>query len=123
MLQKHIACVIYAALLAAWVNAFAPALSYFFASAAGKEVVEVCTSFGLKKVQLDSPADSSSGGHDVRCQFCLASLDAVSFSHTATRQALLPREADSVGSPAHAFPVRQRHAPSHRPRAPPLATA
>ena len=123
MLRKHFACVIYAALLAAWINALAPGVSYLFASAAGKEVVEVCTSFGLKKVQLDVPADPLSAKHDPRCQFCLASLDAATISHPPA----VPPHRLVHDSPARALlrppPAAQGHERANRPRAPPSLPA
>jgi len=62
------------ALFAVLLNALAPTLSYALAAGKGVAVVEMCTSFGLKKV-LVSQNDSSdpSAAHGIKhCPFCLS---------------------------------------------------
>lgn len=62
------------ALFAVLLNAIAPTLSYVMAAGKGMAVVEVCTSFGLKKV-LVSQNDSgdTSAAHGIKhCPFCLS---------------------------------------------------
>ncbi|MBS1207943.1 MAG: hypothetical protein H6R19_341 [Proteobacteria bacterium] len=126
MLKKHIACFLRIALLAAFVNALVPTVSYLFAASTGKQVVEICTSFGLKMVLLEAsehPFEPAGHEQNIRCQFCLASQDAAAF--------ILPLVAPSplvlhVSAPGFAvsFPpeVRKRW-PEGRPRAPPVLSA
>ncbi|MDP2878434.1 MAG: DUF2946 domain-containing protein [Sulfuricella sp.] len=62
------------ALFAVLLNALAPTLSYAMAAGKGGAVVEMCTSFGLKKV-LVSKTDGSdtSSTHGIKhCPFCLS---------------------------------------------------
>lgn len=62
------------ALFAVLLNALAPTLSYAMAAGKGVAVLEMCTSFGLKKVPVsgtDSEDTSSTHGFK-HCQFCLS---------------------------------------------------
>lgn len=60
------------ALFAVLVNALAPTLSYAMAVSKGGAVVEMCTSFGLKKVLVSGTGgeDTSSAHGFKHCQFC-----------------------------------------------------
>jgi hypothetical protein len=63
------------ALFAVLLNALAPTLSYAMAVGKGGAVVEMCTSFGLKKVEVprtDGEADTSAAHGFKHCQFCLS---------------------------------------------------
>ena len=62
------------ALFAVLLNALAPTLSYAMAADKGVSVVEMCTSFGLKKVEVpkDGEADTSAAQAFEHCQFCLS---------------------------------------------------
>lgn len=58
-------------------NALAPTVAYALAAQSGLPVVELCTSFGLKKARLLSaesslPAETASDDNS-HCGFCLAS--------------------------------------------------
>lgn len=66
--------------LACFVLVVAPTVSYLIASARGVQVVEVCSSFGVKRITLDAqgrpldaPPDASHAPS--HCSFCVASLD------------------------------------------------
>lgn len=60
------------ALFAVLLNALAPTLSYAMAAGKGGAVVEMCTSFGLKKVLVSGTGgeDTSSTHGFKHCQFC-----------------------------------------------------
>jgi hypothetical protein len=60
------------ALFAVLLNALAPTLSYAMAADEGGAVVEMCTSFGLKKVLVSGAGgeDTSSAHGFKHCQFC-----------------------------------------------------
>ncbi len=60
------------ALFAVLLNALAPTLSYAMAADKGGAVVEMCTSFGLKKVLVSGTGgeDTSSTHGFKHCQFC-----------------------------------------------------
>jgi len=62
------------ALFAVLLNALAPTLSYAMAAGKGMAVVEMCTSFGLKKVLVSNTdgSDSSSTQGIKHCPFCLS---------------------------------------------------
>jgi len=62
------------ALFAVLLNALAPTLSYATAAGRGLSVVEMCTSFGLKKVAVpkDGETDTSDAQGLKHCQFCLS---------------------------------------------------
>lgn len=68
------------ALFAVLLNALAPTLSYAMAAGRGGAVVEMCTSFGLKKVVVSKAGGDGapSVAHGIKhCPFCL-SADSVS---------------------------------------------
>lgn len=126
MLKKHIACILRIALLVACINALAPTISYLFAASAGKQVVEICTSFGVKRVLLDTaetPSAPTEHEPSVRCQYCLASMDAAAF--------ILPPAAATPGCLHFSTPVfsavfppdLRKRWPEARPRAPPFLSA
>ena len=62
----------FVALFAVLLNALAPTLSYAMAADKGGAVVEMCTSFGLKKVLVSGTGgeDTSSTHGFKHCQFC-----------------------------------------------------
>ncbi len=65
----------YFALFAVLLNALAPTLSYAMAAGKSMAVVEMCTSFGLKKVLVSQSGDESdtSAAHGIKhCPFCLS---------------------------------------------------
>lgn len=64
----------YIALLAVLLNALAPTLSYALAAGKGMAVVEMCTSFGLKKVLVSqNDGGNTSSTHGIKhCPFCLS---------------------------------------------------
>lgn len=124
MLKKHFACILRVALLAAFINVLAPTISYLLAASAGKQVVEICTSFGLKKVLLEpAPGQARQSGHEheqsARCQFCLASLDAAAFILPSSPPlSLVPTSGAPIIASAIPPEARKRWAEG-RPRAPP----
>lgn len=125
MLNRQFVCILRAALLAAFINALAPTISYFLALSEGKQVVEICTSFGLKKVVLDTNSEShpSHQEQSVYCQFCLASQSAAAF---ALPPAVPQPAVASYAVPAFELPTatdaRERWREG-RPRAPPVLSA
>ncbi|MDP5238197.1 DUF2946 domain-containing protein [Uliginosibacterium sp. 31-16] len=125
MLKKHTACILRVALFAAFINVLAPTVSYLLAASAGKQVVEICTSFGLKKVLVDPASGHSDHGHgqSARCQFCLASQDAVAFIlPPSPALSVVPKPGAPISTSATPTDVRKRWAEG-RPRAPPAITA
>lgn len=64
----------FVALFAVLLNALAPTLSYAMAAGKGGAVVEMCTSFGLKKVLVSNTdgSDTSSTQGIKHCPFCLS---------------------------------------------------
>ncbi|GAB4063592.1 hypothetical protein GCM10028811_37690 [Uliginosibacterium sediminicola] len=114
------------ALCAAFINALVPTLSYLFAVSAGKQVIELCTSFGLKKIVVDVgredsvPAETS--GHQMRCQFCLASQDAATLI-AAPVQELSPARQRLPLRVQLTSPGQSKPWPPSIPRAPPLRLA
>lgn len=64
----------FVALFAVLLNALAPTLSYAVAADKGQSMVEMCTSFGLKKVAVPKggEADTSDAQGFKHCQFCLS---------------------------------------------------
>lgn len=64
----------YVALFAVLLNALAPTLSYALAAGKGTAVVEMCTSFGLKKVLVSqNDGGDTSTAHGIKhCPFCLS---------------------------------------------------
>lgn len=64
----------YFALFAVLLNALAPTLSYAMAAGKGMAVVEMCTSFGLKKVLVSqNDGGDTSTTHGIKhCPFCLS---------------------------------------------------
>lgn len=123
MLKKHMVRLLKLALCAALINALVPTVSYVLASSSGKHVVEICTSFGLKKVVLQTGQETPASEHspEIRCQFCLASQDAAAFitpdtvhiSAAGIDAVLAARPLDP--------PVSARPWPDGRPRAPPAS--
>jgi len=124
MLRKHIARLLRIALCAALINAFAPTISYVLAASAGKNVVEICTSFGLKKVLLDTGSDTPASEHvqDVRCKFCLASMNAAAFITLAPMNAAPAEHAPAIATGSLTPPASPSPWPDARPRAPPPLT-
>lgn len=77
----------YIALFAVLLNALAPTLSYALAAGKGMAVVEMCTSFGFKKVLVSKTDGSdSSATHGIKhCPFCLsADTPPAPAGHSAT---------------------------------------
>lgn len=100
----------FVALFAVLLNALAPTLSYAMAAEKGGAVVEMCTSFGLKKVEvprMGGEADTSGAQAFEHCQFCLsagtmpptsAEQSAAMFVPTQTAMAL-PSDRQIVHNP------------------------
>lgn len=122
MHNRPLVCFLRVALLAAFINALAPTISYFVALSEGKQVVEICTSFGLKKVVIDTGSEShpSHQEQSVYCQFCLASQSAVAFKlPPAVPQPPLANFAAPRSEQQFAVDARRRWREG-RPRAPPV---
>lgn len=83
----------YFALFAVLLNALAPTLSYAMAAGKSMAVVEMCTSFGLKKVLVSQSGDESdtSAAHDIKhCPFCLSADQTPPAPIDATSAAIVP---------------------------------
>lgn len=81
------------ALLAVLLNALAPTLSYAMAAGRGGAVVEMCTSFGLKKVVVSRAGEESapSAMQGIQhCPFCLSADSASPLPRAASAQPALP---------------------------------
>lgn len=79
MRRAHLAGLLSIALVAALINALAPTISYVLARSQNLQVVELCTSFGIKKILVDAagePAGQEAPSHNPHCQFCMAAQDA-----------------------------------------------
>jgi Protein of unknown function (DUF2946) len=127
MYRRQLMCWLRIALCAAFINALVPTLSYLFAVSTGKQVIELCTSFGLKKIVVDVGGEDSApvapSGHQIRCQFCLASQDAAMLV-AAPAVHVQPSERQRPLLRAQLAPPGQRKAwPPSIPRAPPARFA
>lgn len=101
MLQKHLISCLFGAVLAAFLSAMAPTISYMLASAHGLQVVGLCSSFGAKTLAIPSrgqPTDSEHAPVFKRCQFCLASQGAA-VAPALAHEIGLPNLADYRGAP------------------------
>lgn len=81
------------ALFAILLQALAPTLSYAMASGKSMAVVEMCTSFGLKKVLVEQGGGESdtSAAHGVKhCPFCLSADQTPPAPLDATPVAIVP---------------------------------
>ncbi|WP_018610353.1 DUF2946 family protein [Uliginosibacterium gangwonense] len=124
---KHSLGLLRIVLCAALLSALAPAAAQAFATLRNQQVVELCTSFGFKKVVLPQPVeegqDNASHHDGPFCGFCLGShapdvLTALRVSNT------FPTPLAHVGSMVEAQHfISQFVWPAAQPRAPPLATA
>lgn len=114
------------ALVAALINALVPTISYVLARSQGVQIVEVCTSFGIKKVALDAagrPVEHQSPAHGAHCQFCMAAQDAAAIPTLPTlpgHPVLVAFDGSICGKPLARPATSWLQA---RPRAPPIPTA
>jgi hypothetical protein len=106
--------------------AFAPTVSYLLASARGLQVIEICSSFGIKRITLDAsgspidpqPASPESQSH---CSFCIASLSPCTGAASVVTPGVVATAADFQSQIALArFQSGARS--GYRARAPPAAT-
>lgn len=84
------------ALFAVLLNAIAPTLSYALAAGKSMAVVEMCTSFGLKKVLVAQGGEESdtSAAHGVKhCPFCLSADQTPPTPVDASSAAIVPPHA------------------------------
>ena len=99
--NRHL--VVWIALLLAICNAVAPDLLRMAAVARGDQVVEICTAFGIKRVDSGSSSGNTApASYDAACKFCLGSQSPCT---PLVAQA-------SVATPAfHAAPAVHPHLP------------
>ncbi len=70
--NRHL--VVWVALFLAICNAVAPDLLRMAAVARGDQIVEICTAFGIKRVDSrSSSGEPAPASTDIACEFCLAS--------------------------------------------------
>lgn len=123
MLHRHSLGLLRIVLCAALLSALAPAAAQVFATLRNQQVVELCTSFGFKKVVLPQPTeegqDTASHHDGPFCGFCLGGhapdvLAALRVSNT------FPNPLAHAGSVVEAQHFTSQLVwPASQPRAPP----
>lgn len=127
MLYRHRLGLLRIVLCAALLSALAPAAAQVFATLRNQQVVELCTSFGFKKVVLPQPAeenqDTASHHDGPFCGFCLGghAPDVLTALHVSN---IFPTPLAHVGSMVEAQQFCSQHVwATAQPRAPPQAAA